>query len=67
MCVCVGGGGGGSYSPPFLSIDHQEKKKIIWPYGPCRLMPGLYLCPSSPRVFTIIKFNIIIVFCHVRP
>ena len=27
------GGGGGGY------IDRQEKK-IMWPCGPCRLMPG---------------------------
>ena len=36
MCVCWGGGG---ITHPFLlSTDRQEK--IMWPCGPCRLMPG---------------------------
>ena len=39
MCVLGGGGGGGGITHPFLlSTDRQEK--IMWPCGPCRLMPG---------------------------
>ena len=40
VCVCVVGGGGGITHSFLLSTDHQDKKKIMWPCGPCQLMPG---------------------------
>ena len=40
VCVCVCVGGGVTHPLSLISTDRQEKKKIMWPCGPCRLMPG---------------------------